>query len=348
MTLIDKISQAQYSTTYSVITSILFLPIYFFITIIGLAFGLIERTLLNKRIYKPPAKLAVIITGCSTGFGFNLVLSLASKGITVFAGVRKNDDAQRIKESSEYPENVVPIIADVTNPEQLKEAYELVKNHIQENGLKLLALVNNAGYGYYSPIETANLQNVKNMFEVNVFGVLNATQVFVPLLRDYGSNTPLSARIINISSGAGQVVIPPSGTYCSTKFALEALSDAMRIELSPWGIHVAVVEPGRFNTEFQDKAYIGFESGGIGQITPEVENHYKKLVQIAKEESQKMIRPNNKSGVSVIEDALFDTIPLGRYLTGKDVQLGVPILQFLKNEKIIDRIIGKKWRSFQK
>ena len=115
---------------------------------------------------------------------------------------------------------------------------------------------------------------------VNVFGVVNATQAFVNLLRTYGPKRPLQARILNISSGAGHVVIPPSGTYSSSKviippfspldecsrsnhqFALEGLSDAMRNEFAAWGIHTILVEPGRFKTDFQEKAYIDYQFGG--------------------------------------------------------------------------------------
>jgi len=118
-------------------------------------------------------------------------MRLSEKGILVFAGVRKDQDAEALQNECKYPENVVPFIADVSDEEQLLKAAEVIKGELEKSDKKLLALVNNAGYGYYSPIETASQKKMRTMFNANVFGLVSVTQAFLPLLREYGLKTGL-------------------------------------------------------------------------------------------------------------------------------------------------------------
>merc|ERR1712232_219072 len=167
------------------------------------------------------------------------------------------------------------------------------------------------------------------------------TQAFVPLLRKYYVKSPLNSRVINISSGAGLVTVPAVGAYCASKYAIEAISDAFRMELKPWGIGVSIVEPGRFHTEFQDKAYTELQIDGIGNLDDSVKKHYSTLTRLTNEKSATMKRPPSVQCVEIIEDALMDTRPLARYLAGPDTQTGVPVLNFLnRNANITDIILG--------
>lgn len=168
---------------------------------------------------------------------------------------RKSADGERVRAGTKKPENVHPILCDVTNVEQIADAAAEVREVLEASGKQLLAVVNNAGYGEYSPVECIDLCRIRSQFEVNVVGLVAMTQKFIPLLREHGSKGPLKPRVVNLSSGAGRLSFPAAGVYSASKFAVEALSDALRVELMPWGIHVLLVEPGRFHTEFQNKAY---------------------------------------------------------------------------------------------
>lgn len=344
---VNLLSQAHGSLSYTVALfaiGIWFGWIFFPIVItVSLLFGIIERKFINKRV-TTVNNLAVVVTGCSSGIGKTLALSLASQDVQVFATVRKESDAETLKSESSKPDNIIPIIADVTNHQQLQKAAADVKAQLSQSGKKLLALVNNAGYGYYAPVEVASIAKTKAMYEVNVFGMMAATQVFTPLLREFGSKTP-SPRVINISSGAGKLTISPSGTYCSSKFAVEALSDALRAELKPWGIQMIVVEPGRFFTEFQDKAYVDLQVEGIGATSDEVNNHYIAAVRKTNEYSANTKRPPVERCVEIIEDALFDSKPLARYLAGRDVQAGLPLFHQIGHESIHDFALARGFRS---
>jgi len=350
---VNVVSQAHGSFTYTVGLLIIGLFSFgwlslLFVLPVALILGMLERLFLNKRVDTPPENMAVVITGCSTGFGRTLTLNLSSRGIVVFAGVRKQQDAESLKGEAKCPDNVIPFIGDVTNVDQLQQAAEMVRNELTQSGKQLLGLINNAGFGYYGPVEVSSVSKTRQMFEVNVFGLIQASQAFIPLLREFGSKTPLRARIINISSGAGLVTIPHAGAYCASKYAVEALSNALRMELKPWNIQVAVVEPGRFKTEFQEKAYTKLEIEGIGKVSDEVKRHYTTLVDKTNEHSASRTRPPQEKCVQIIEDALFDTKPLARYKAGLDVQVGAPFADAIKQENILDRILGGSWTKLAK
>eukprot|EP00339_Tiarina_fusa_P011249 CAMPEP_0117019996 /NCGR_PEP_ID=MMETSP0472-20121206/15257_1 /TAXON_ID=693140 ORGANISM="Tiarina fusus, Strain LIS" /NCGR_SAMPLE_ID=MMETSP0472 /ASSEMBLY_ACC=CAM_ASM_000603 /LENGTH=230 /DNA_ID=CAMNT_0004725085 /DNA_START=366 /DNA_END=1054 /DNA_ORIENTATION=- len=226
------------------------------------------------------------------------------------------------------------LILDVTNEEHVLAATVTVgEEHVlaatvtvdevlSKKGLTLLALVNNAGYAEYAPIEVMSTKRIRNMFEVNVFGVVTMTQAFLPLIRKYYTRAPLNSRIINISSGAGRISLPSCGQYCASKYALEALTDALRMELKPWKISVSLVEPGRFQTEFQNKAYKDLVADGFSALDDVSMAHYNSMVNHTNVKSAKLSRPPLEKCVEIIEDALLDTRPLARYLAGSDVQIG--------------------------
>jgi NAD(P)-dependent dehydrogenase (short-subunit alcohol dehydrogenase family) len=176
----------------------------------------------------------VLITGCSTGIGRDLAQRMAQAGYCVVATARK-------AESLEGLQVALKLTLDVTQPESIRMAVECT---LQQFG-RIDVLVNNAGYAVRGAVEEVPVEQVQQMFDANVFGVMRMIQAVVPHMRRQNGG-----QIINISSIVGKLVTPANGPYSASKFALEALSDALRLELSPFGIQVVLVEPGSIKTQF--------------------------------------------------------------------------------------------------
>ena len=189
----------------------------------------------------------VLVSGASTGIGRATVRRLAERGHRVFAGVRREADAASIREDAESlvgGGELEPVQLDVTAAEDI----QAVADRLEGEGLQLDGLVNNAGVVVACPLEVLPLEDLKRQFEVNLFSHAQVTQAFLPGLR------ATRGRIINMSSIAGRISNPFMGAYCASKFALEAYSDALRMELAPWGIRVALVEPGPIKTPIWEKS----------------------------------------------------------------------------------------------
>jgi NAD(P)-dependent dehydrogenase (short-subunit alcohol dehydrogenase family) len=186
---------------------------------------------------------AVLVTGASSGMGKACVLLLDQAGYTVFAGVRKERDAYLLKQ--EASSRLIPVILDVTDGRTIAAAASLIREAVGTGGL--VGLVNNAGVGVTAPIELVPLEEVRRQFDINVIGQVAVIQAFLPLIR------AARGRIINVSSVGGKITIPFGGPLCSSKYALESINDALRMELRPWGIHVVLVAPGSMRTPAVDK-----------------------------------------------------------------------------------------------
>ena len=186
---------------------------------------------------------AVLVTGTSTGIGRTTALQLDRLGFSVFASVRNEHDAQAL--CSEASQNLTPVLMDVTDQSSIDRTKEQVSLAVGDAGLA--GLVNNAGVGFVSPLEFIPLDELRWMFEVNVFGLLAVTQTFLPLLRKGGG------RIVNISSTASIFVAPFHGPYSASKLAVNGLADALRLELKPFGIQVSVIVCGSVQTPIWDK-----------------------------------------------------------------------------------------------
>lgn len=189
------------------------------------------------------ARKIVIVTGASTGIGLAGVEAFAKQGYTVFGTVRKSEDAERLRQIP----NVHPLMADVTDHTALATAAAEVEAFLQADD-SVVGLVNNAGIAVSGPISDVPLKWVKAQFDVNVIGLLAVTQAFLPMLK-----RGVPGRIVNISSVAGKVVSPFLGVYAASKHAVEALSDAIRRELMPFGVKVVIIEPGPIATPIWDK-----------------------------------------------------------------------------------------------
>jgi NAD(P)-dependent dehydrogenase (short-subunit alcohol dehydrogenase family) len=186
---------------------------------------------------------SVLITGASTGIGRACALYLDALGWQVFAGVRRSRDAASLHR--EASDRLIAISLDVTDSRSIRNALKRVRDTVGKSGLA--GLVNNAGIPYGGPVEFLALKKVRGLFEVNFFGVIAVTQAFLPLLRlGHG-------RVVNMSSVGGMVSAPFVSPYSSSKFALEALTDSLRMELRPWHIQVSSVQPGAIDTPIWGK-----------------------------------------------------------------------------------------------
>jgi NAD(P)-dependent dehydrogenase (short-subunit alcohol dehydrogenase family) len=204
---------------------------------------MMERTMVMKVWF---------VTGASRGFGALITAEALKRGDAVVATARKPKAiADRF---GELP-NLLPIALDVTHEEQ---AHEAAKAAVERFG-RIDVLVNNAGYGFLATIEEATTKGIEDVFRTNVFGLLSVTRAVLPHMR-----RQRAGYILNMSSVAGFAPYACYGIYCSTKFAVEGLSETLALELKPLGIHVTAVEPGFFRTEFFDQSSLAIGASKIG------------------------------------------------------------------------------------
>lgn len=254
-----------------------------------------------------------LVTGSSTGIGFYTAKRLASRGYTVFATVRRSSDADKLRQESKL---IHPVICDVAVKSTIAPAIEEVRS---KTGGLIHGLVNNAGIALGGPLEFFPVSEVRRVFEVNVFGLLEFTQACMPLLRQAAAQDKRrwNARIVNVSSVSGLVAIPLMGPYASSKFALEALSDSMRVELRGAGIHVSLVEPGVTATAIWETSLS--EARRIkNALPPEALPKYGKMLtrfeKFSEYRGPRGAHPNSIAGV--IEKALLSPLPRARYFCG--------------------------------
>jgi len=188
-------------------------------------------------------KTSFLVTGASTGIGAACALDLDGHGYRVFAGVRNDDDGRRLK--CRASDRLTPVLIDVADEQSIDGARRSIERAVGEGGVA--GLVNNAGVSVGGPLEFVPIADLRRQLEVNVVGQVAVSQAFLPLLRAAGG------RIVNMGSVCGLVAMPFLGPYSMSKFALEAFTDALRRELHPWGIHVAIIEPGIIATPIWDK-----------------------------------------------------------------------------------------------
>jgi NADP-dependent 3-hydroxy acid dehydrogenase YdfG len=195
------------------------------------------------------ASRAVLITGCSTGIGRATAERLARSGLTVYATARRLDSIADLQQAG-----CRTLALDVTDEQSMRAAVAA----LEEADGAVGALVNNAGYSQSGAVETVALDDVRKQFETNVFGLLRMCQLVLPGMRREGRG-----RIVNLSSMGGKLTFPGGGIYHATKYAVEAISDALRFEVRGFGVHVSVIEPGLIKTSFADTA-VGSVSEGDG------------------------------------------------------------------------------------
>lgn len=278
-------------------------------------------------------KGAVVITGASTGIGKASALWLDKMGFKVFAGVRKEADGEALhKEGSE---RLTPLMIDVTDEASITAAVERVRQVLGDRGL--VGLVNNAGIGGGGPLEFVPLEDLRYQFEVNVIGQVAVIQAFMPLLRQE------RGRIVNMSSIGGRSSLPFFGSYTASKFALEALSDALRVELRPWGMHVALIEPGEIATPIWQKA-LETANKLINKLPPQALELYGPALQMMRQVLTNRVGISPDEVAKAVAHALTAKRPKIRYLIGRDAQIRM-IIERLPNS-IRDRIIASQLPNY--
>ena len=276
----------------------------------------------------------VVITGASSGIGRECALYLDRRGFRVFAGVRKAADGEALARAASA--RLTPLILDVTDARSVTESAATVK--LALGNAPLVGIVNNAGIGIGGVVEYLAPSELRRQMEVNLIGPLAVIQAFMPMLR------ASRGRIVNISSVGGKVATPFVGPYCASKFALEALSDSMRAELKPWGIHVSIVEPGAVKTAMFEKARSAVEDA-LGSLPPEGLQYYGKEVELMRGliASQELVAVNAEAVAKVVEHALIAPRPRTRYLVGRDAKL-MAFFHWLLPDRAFDGLLSMAMR----
>jgi NAD(P)-dependent dehydrogenase (short-subunit alcohol dehydrogenase family) len=273
-----------------------------------------------------------LITGASTGIGQATALRLARAGWTVLAGVRHPDAGERL--AAQAPAGrVQPLILDVTDFQQIEQAAarvsELGGGGDSSPG-RLDALINNAGIGFGGPLELIGPDDLRKQFDVNVLGQIAVTQALLPALR------AAQGRIIFLSSVGGRVAMAFTAPYAASKHAIEAIGDALRVELATSNVQVALVEPGSVATPIWDKAR---ESRQQLSVPPSMQKEYGHVPQAM----DKALQDTAKRGVppeqvaETIEKALTARRMKSRYLIGRDARAMV-IARRLLPDHVFDRV----------
>ena len=246
----------------------------------------------------------IVITGASTGIGKATALHLDHLGFRVFAGVRKEADGQAlIKEASD---RLTPILLDVTDANAIANAVSTVT---EATAGKLFGLVNNAGLSLNGPLELLPVSEMKKLMDVNVLGLLAVTKAFIPLLRKH------KGRLVNISSGHGLLAIPDKSVYAASKFAVQAVSDSLRVELRPFGVSVSYLVVGKVDTAVLGKI-VADRDKMIEAAPPEVVQLYAPLFEFFDKEVKSLLGIPPGEVARVIAQALTTKRPKARYLIG--------------------------------
>ncbi len=272
-----------------------------------------------------------LITGASTGIGNATALRLARSGWTVLAGVRDEQAGERL--AKEGGERMRPLMLDVTDSAQIAQAAERIA---EEHPGGLDALVNNAGISVNGPLELVAVEDLRAQFDVSFFGAVALTQALLPALRR------ARGRVLLVSSIGGRVSMPYASPYCSSKFALEAVGDALRVELRSSQVQVALIEPGSVTTPIWDK---GRSAAEAVSVPPELREHYGHVpaaMAKAQENSGKRGVPAERVAAT-IERALGASRMQPRYLVGSDAQL-MALAKRLLPSRLLDQILRRALR----
>lgn len=272
---------------------------------------------------------AVVITGASSGIGEASAIYLDKLGYQVFAGVRRNADGEQLRRKTSA--RLTPLLLDVTDEASIMAAANTVSATL--NTVGLVGLVNNAGITVAGPLEILPIAELRKQLEVNVIGQIAVTQAFLPLLRK------AQGRVINIGSDSGKISIPLRGAYCASKFALEALTDALRMELRPWGIEVSIIEPGIVKTPIWDKS-IALGEDMWSKLPSEAHKFYSSAVYATINTVNKLSK--NGSSAEVVAKAVVQALtakkPKTRYVVGLHAQISIWLSKLLP-DRLQDKLI---------
>lgn len=272
----------------------------------------------------PEKKETALVTGASSGIGMETARRLAEKGISVIAAARRTD---RLEELSRTYDSIVPRPVDLTDPDQV----EAFCAEISAKEQPVTILVNNAGYSIRGMFEAVPIEDIKQLFEVNVFALVRITQACLP-----GMRRTRHGAIVNVSSIAGKFAFPGNGPYTAAKHAVEGFTDALRHEAAPLGIRVVSIRPAFIATEFN--TVTNEKSAAFASRTAD---DYRKIAETAKESlgqmwaSIKLCEP--KAVAEVITEAIFSENPKAAYAVGPMTD------EFLSKRAELD---DDEWRTF--
>jgi NAD(P)-dependent dehydrogenase (short-subunit alcohol dehydrogenase family) len=271
-----------------------------------------------------------LITGASTGIGRATALRLARAGWTVLAGVRDTQAGERLLQEGGAPGRLIALSLDVTDPAQIAEAAAGVDEVAAEGGKGLDALLNNAGIGVGGPLEIVAAEDLRRQFDVNVLGQVAVTQAMLPALRR------AQGRIVFVSSVGGKVAMAFTAPYAASKHAVEALADALRVELHTSGVTVALIEPGSVATPIWDK---GKAEAERVRIPPELEAQYghvpAALGKVLEDTARRGVPPEMVA--ETIERALTARRMKARYVVGRDAKVMMFVKRLLP-DLVFDRV----------
>ena len=272
-----------------------------------------------------------MITGASTGIGKACALRLAGLGHRVFAGVRRASDGRVLV--AEGGEAITPVLIDVADEGSIAAAVAEVEGSLGD--AKLVGLVNNAGIAVGGPQEYLPLSEWKRQFDVNVFGLVETTRAFFDLL------LAAQGRVVNISSVGGKVPSPFMAPYSASKFAVEAITDGLRLEVRPLGMFASCVEPGAVKTEIWKKGE-GWIDHLESTMPAKLNDRYAKpLVGVRKFTTDAAARGVPAECVAMaVEHALFSRRPRARYAVGPDARILIA-LRWLLPDSIFDKLMSR-------
>lgn len=281
-------------------------------------------------MYDPTRAPAILVTGASTGIGECCAIALVKLGYRVYAGVRRSLDAHRLDHMHPMLKSIT---LDVTNPSHIAGAVRQIRSEVGEAGL--YAIVNNAGIAVAGPLEYLPLEEFRRQMDINVTGLLAVTQAFLPMLR------ASQGRIVHMGSNSGKLAAPFTGAYSASKFAVEALTDAMRRELHGTGIHISVIEPGAIATPIWEKSSDLAERLLQG-LPPEARVHYdSQFVALRKAMADTVRRADPPECVArAVIHAITSANPRTRYAVGSGSRIQIFLAHYFP-DRWVDYLILK-------
>ncbi|OLF05771.1 short-chain dehydrogenase [Actinophytocola xinjiangensis] len=274
-----------------------------------------------------PDGRSVVLTGASSGLGWTAALQLENEGFHVYAGVRREEDGEKLVAQSLH-NRIHPVIMDVTKPDQIHAAADQV-------GGSLWGLINNAGVSFPGPLECVSPDRLRLQLETNVVGQLAVIQAFLPALRE------TRGRIVNVTSGLGRIALPYLGVYSAAQFAKEGMSDALRRELRPFGVTVSVVQPGTIVTPIWEKV-TGWGQEVLDAGHPETDRYRDSFLRFlaTNEQEAQNSKTRPEDFADVVSRALTDPRPRTRYPVGSDMVAASVLVRLLP-----DRLLDKRFAS---
>jgi NAD(P)-dependent dehydrogenase (short-subunit alcohol dehydrogenase family) len=278
----------------------------------------------------------VLVTGASTGIGLDIVKSLLKKNYFVWAGVRKPEVLAGLH--AEYSKTLRVLKMDVTKSSDIRDAFLEISSAQSKHAMTEFSLINNAGIAIGGPCEGVPMSEWRGLFDVNVFGLIETTQVFLPLLRQ------TKGRVINIGSISGRIASPFLAPYATSKFAVRAFSDSLRREMRPHGVRVVLIEPGAIDTGIWDKS-VDKSEDLKKNLAPEILNVYGRAIDSLVRGVKKVA--SDAAPVEWVTSAVLDAMtkqdPNPKYLVGKMIRVQAILANFLPSRQL-DQLLAKGYR----